>query len=58
MVLSQNRYVDPWNQIESPEINPCTCGRLIYKEARKYSGEMRVTSISGVGKTRQLHEKE
>ena len=35
MVLSQNRYVDPCNKIENPEINPCTCGQLIYKKERK-----------------------
>ena len=31
---------------------------ILIKEARIYSGEKTVSSISGAGKTGQLHEKE
>ena len=53
----KDRYIDQRNKIESPEINPCTCGFLT-KEGRIYNGAKTDSSISGAGKTRQLCAKE
>ena len=48
----KNRNADQWKKTESPEINPCM------QEARIYNGADTASSISGAGKTGQLHVKE
>ena len=50
--------MDNWNKIENPKLDPCTMGTLFFiKEARIYNEAKTASSISGTGKTEQLHVK-
>ena len=55
----KNRNIDQQNKTESPEINSCTYGYLIFDKEGKdiYNGAKTVSSINGAGKTGQLHVK-
>ena len=51
-------YTSGTRKKDSPEINPCTFGHLIFDKGGKNIQWREVSSISGAGKTGQLHGKE